>query len=104
MAGYVLSPLAADDLEDVFDYTLTTWGFEQFERYRKRLNQALDKIAQEPEVVGSRSRDDLFPGCRVFRVEHHYLVYRKGPKAIEVGRVLHERMNFEVQTSGPIFS
>lgn len=104
MVGYLLSPLAEADLEDIFDYTLSTWGLEQFLRYRDQLNTALEKIAGDPNTVGSRPREDLFPGCRVFRVEHHYLVYRKGARGIEVGRVLHERMDFELQTGSDLFS
>ena len=104
MPGWILSPLAEADLEDIFEYTLSRWGEEQFYVYRDKLTAALNTIALDPEVVGSRSREDLFQGCRIFRVEHHYLVYRRGRDGIEVGRVLHERMNFESQTSGRIFS
>ena len=104
MVGYLLSPLAEADLEDIFDYTLSTWGVDQLLRYRDQLNAALEKIVADPNPVGSRPRDDLFSGCRVFRAEHHYLVYRKGTRGIEIGRVLHERMNFEFQTRSDIFS
>ena len=97
MAAYLLSPLAADDLEGIFEYTLTTWGEDQFERYRRAITSALEAVAADPMLPGSKARDDLLPGCRFFRVEHHYLVYRNGERGIEVGRILHERMNFEIQ-------
>jgi hypothetical protein len=54
-------------------------------------------FAENPTAPGSRLRDDLFPGCRIFRVEHHYLVYRFQDDVIEVGRILHERMSFDTQ-------
>ncbi len=62
-----------------------------------------EAVAADPMLAGSKARDDLLPGCRFFRVEHHYLVYRCGPHGIEVGRILHERMNFEVRVADEAF-
>ena len=76
MAGYVLSPLAVADLEGIFEYTLLTWGEEQLDRYRRVLVVALESLAKNPSAGGSKAREDLMKGCRFFRVEHHYIVYR----------------------------
>lgn len=103
MARYVLSPLAVADLEGIFEYTLLTWGEEQFERYRGAITIALESLAKNPSARGSKARDDLMTGCRFFRVEHHYIVYRIGTDGIEVGRILHEQMNFERQVGGDAF-
>lgn len=100
MASFLLSPLAADDLEGIFEYTLARWGEEQFERYRRASTKALEAVAADPMLPGSKARDDLLPGCRFYRVEHHYLVYRSGEHGIEVGRILHERMDFELRVGG----
>lgn len=97
LPAYLLSPLAAEDLEEIFEYTLLNWGEEQFERYRRAITKALDSVAADPMLPGSKARDDLLPGCRFFRVEHHYIVYRYREGRVEVGRILHERMNFEIQ-------
>ena len=103
MPGYVLSPQAADDLESIFEYTLVQWGEEQFERYRRSLTRALEAVGEDPMLPGSRAREDLMPGCRFYRVEHHYIAYRKGKGVVEVGRILHERMNFELHVSDESF-
>lgn len=103
MSRYVLSPLAVADLEDVFEYTLLTWGEEQFERYRKAMVLAFESLAKNPLARGSKARDDLMKGCRFYRVEHHYIVYRIGKDGIEVGRILHEKMNFELRIGGDSF-
>ncbi len=84
MPAYLLSPQAAADLEGIFEYTLLTWGEEQFDRYRQAITKALEAVAADPMLTGSKARDDLLPGGRFFRVEHHYLVYRCGPHGIEV--------------------
>ena len=103
MADYILSPLAVADLEVIFEYTLQTWGEEQFDRYRRALTLALESLAKNPLARGSKARDDLMTGCRFFRVEHHYIVYRRAKDGIEVGRILHERMNFERQLEDDSF-
>ncbi|MDA7511165.1 type II toxin-antitoxin system RelE/ParE family toxin [Verrucomicrobia bacterium] len=95
MAGYVLSPQANADLVSIYEYTLTTWGVEQFHVYRKHLENALSTIATDPMLRGSKARDDILRGCRFLQVEHHYIVYRLGKYSVEVGRILHERMHFE---------
>ncbi|MCW1883478.1 type II toxin-antitoxin system RelE/ParE family toxin [Luteolibacter flavescens] len=104
MAAYFLSPLAVADLEGILEYTLANWGEEQFDRYRKAMTLALESLARTPLARGSKARDDLMQGCRFFRVEHHYIVYRSSPHGIEVGRILHERMNFELQVEGDPFT
>jgi plasmid stabilization system protein ParE len=96
--------LAAADLEGILEYTLLTWGEEQFDRYRRDLTLALESLAKNPLARGSKARDDLMTGCRFFRVEHHYIVYRASRRGIEVGRILHERMNFERQVGDDSFS
>jgi toxin ParE1/3/4 len=103
VSRYILSPLAVADLEAIFEYTLLTWGEEQFDRYRKALSAALESLAVDLFTRKSKARDDLMEGCRFFRVEHHFIVYRVAKERIEVGRVLHERMDFERQIGGDAF-
>ncbi len=103
MGHYVLSPLAGADLDGIYDYTYEQWGAEQFDIYRKAIAHALEEISSNPYIPGSRSRDDLFSGCRIFRVKHHYLVYRVQNERVEIGRILHKRMNFDIQVTAKFF-
>ena len=95
MAGYVLSPLAEEDLRGINRYTIREHGVEQFRTYRAYINKALKEVAENPMCLGSKERDDLVKGCRSYRVQHHYLFYRLGGDRIQIGRVLHGAMNFE---------
>ena len=103
MSNYILSKQADADLEGIYQYTLDKWGIEQFNLYRKQINVALETVAKEPKSIQSKAREDLASGCRFYHVAHHYIVYRIGKKCIEVGRVLHEKMNFEKQVSDTVF-
>lgn len=100
MSRYVLSPQADADLVGIYEYTLVEWGVKQFDVYRRQLENALNAIAANPMLSRSKARDDILTGCRFYRVEHHYIVYRIGADGVvEVGRILHERMHFEQQVT-----
>lgn len=104
MAEYILSKSADADLRNIYEYTLENWGVEQFHLYREQIDDALEKISKDPELINSKAREDLAPGCRLYHVQHHYIVYRIGKKCIEIGRILHERMNIGKQVSEDAFS
>lgn len=103
MNNYILSKQADADLEKIYKYTLNTWGIEQFNLYREQINLALEFISKKPKSIQSKAREDLAHGCRFYRVAHHYIVYRISKNRTEVGRILHEKMNFEKQISSNFF-
>lgn len=84
MAKYVLSLQVEDDLEGIYEYTLTTWGVDQFHIYRKAIEEALGAVAANPMLPGSKARDDLLEDVRLYRVEHHYIAYRIRRRRVEV--------------------
>ena len=92
---YKLSEYAEKDLAGIFDYTLQTWGEEQFRRYRDKLQEALDEICKNPLSVRSKSRDELFKGCRSFSAGKHVILYRVKEVRVEIARVLHQSMDLE---------
>ena len=94
MNGYRLSKLADEDLLSIFRYTLETWGVDQVSIYLHLLEAARDHIAQNPLSPGSKARDDLAPGCRIFRSGKHCFVYRINDGIVEIARILHESMDF----------
>ena len=95
MSGYRLSKLADEDLLSIFRYTIETWGVDQVLIYLQLLEAATDQIVQNPFSVGSKAREDLAPGCRIFRSSKHYFVYRIKGGIVEIARILHESMDFE---------
>jgi len=81
---------AEDDLLNIGDYTLRTWGKAQAARYLGELEVCCQMLAANP-VLG-RPCDDVRPGLR--RLEHgkHVVFYRQEPGGILVSRILHQRM------------
>ena len=100
---YVLSPQADTDLASIYEYTITTWGVDQFHAYRQQIEAAIQAIVANPSLPRSKERNDLLNGVRFFRVEHHYIAYRIRTDVVEIGRILHESMDFESQVSDADF-
>lgn len=86
-----LTPRAARDLEDIFDWSAETWGTEQAARYVRSLQAAMERILRFPEL--GRPIDDIKAGVRILPVESHIVVYRRSADAIGVVRILHGRMD-----------
>ena len=84
--------LADKDLEEILDYTITTWGIGHFRRYRKMLFEGFAAIG-EPLHLLSKSRDDLFEGARIYPVGRHFLLYYVSGEQVILARILHKQMD-----------
>jgi toxin ParE1/3/4 len=93
MTGYVLSPRAQADIDEIWDYTADQWGDDQAERYIRDLRRAIETIARNPNR--GRSCDFIRPGYRKFPVGAHMILFRLIADGINVVRILHQSMDFE---------
>jgi toxin ParE1/3/4 len=87
----VLSELAALDLADILQYTFEQWGERQMDLYAAKLNRGLRQLAVNPHL--GKPREDWYPGCRCFPLEHHLVVYAVVEHEIRVARFFHERVD-----------
>jgi toxin ParE1/3/4 len=87
----VLSELAALDLADILQYTFEQWGGQQMNLYAAKLNRGLRQLAVNPQL--GKPREDWYPGCRCFPVEHHLVVYAVVGHEVCVARFFHERVD-----------
>ena len=94
MSGYVLSPAARADLEQIWDYTAATWDDDQAENYVRDIQRAIERVVDNPMI--GRVCDDVRPGYRKHPVGSHILYYRiHGVDVIDVVRILHQRMDVD---------
>jgi toxin ParE1/3/4 len=105
MAGFRFSRPARADLEHLLEVSLERWGADGQARYRGLLEAALQVIASDPEGPVTRDRGLLGAGLRSLHLRHvrrahgvhdpvHILYYRwTRSGAVEVVRILHERMD-----------
>ena len=94
MLTYKLSKYAEKDIEQILAYTIETWGIRQFHTYRELITDALKIISADPDTRKFRNREALFPGCRSYPFGKHIIFFRIKNEAIEIVRILHQKMDF----------
>ena len=60
MAGFLLSPAARTDLDNIWDYTIREWGEAQAERYTRDIQTACEGLASGKRI--SRSAENIRAG------------------------------------------
>jgi toxin ParE1/3/4 len=95
MSGFILSPQAQRDLDDIWNYTLTQWGLEQATLYIRQIQAAIEAVAAMPTL--GRRCDTIRPGYRRFPTGSHVLFFRLVPQGVDIVRILHSRMDAETQ-------
>ena len=90
---FVLTPRAAADLDDIWDYTADRWGLDQAETYTRQLAKDIQTVADKPSR--GRQCDEVRAGYRKYPSGSHVLFYRLTDDGIDIVRILHERMDPE---------
>jgi toxin ParE1/3/4 len=86
MARVVLSPQAAEDILDIWDF-IADDSFLEADRWVDRLDEKLGLWATQP-LIG-RLRDELAPGLRSIPFGRYMVFFMPMPDGIDVVRVLH---------------
>jgi toxin ParE1/3/4 len=81
---------AENDLLEIGDYTLRTWGKTQATRYLADLEACCQILADNPAL--GRPCDDVRPGLRRAERGKHVVFYRQKLGFILISRILHQSM------------
>ncbi len=84
---YILSEIADKDLEDIFDYTLDEFGFDQAEKYLLEIEEIFQNLIVNPQI--GKKRDEIKKGLYSFPKDNHIIFYRILDNHIRIVRVLH---------------
>lgn len=105
MSGWTvrLADRAAQDVEDIFDWTLEQFGPLQLESYTDVINDALEVLNAGPQLIDVRRRPELGDDVATLHVARHgnkgrhQLVFRVDETTclIEILRVLHDSMDLQ---------
>jgi toxin ParE1/3/4 len=93
MSGYVLTPRAQADLDEIWNYTARRWNEGQADRYILEIQRAIEIVAHDPQR--GRPYDDIRSGYRKYLAGSHFLFFRIVADGIDVVRILHQSMDFE---------
>ncbi|MNK31092.1 Toxin ParE1 [compost metagenome] len=84
---YILSEVADEDLDDIFDYTLDEFGFDQAEKYLLEIEEVFQSLLLNPEL--GKARNEIKQGLYSFPKDNHIIFYRILENHIRIVRVLH---------------
>ena len=97
-----LGAVAELDLANILKWTTENFGARQARLYRTTLVHAIGELVNGPDIAGSKARDEIMPGLRTLHIARHgrhgrhLLLYRvANGRVIEIGRILHDRMDLE---------
>jgi toxin ParE1/3/4 len=86
---------AEADLIDIWLFIYKAWGEAQADRYLDELEVRMERLTRNPRM--GKSRELLRPGYRSWPVGRHIVFYRIDEAEVTVVRVLHEKMDPEIQ-------
>jgi toxin ParE1/3/4 len=97
-----LGAAAELDFANILKWTTENFGARQSRIYRDTLIRAIGELANNPDVAGSKARDEIMPGLRTLHVARHgrsgrhFLLYRiVNGRIVEIGRILHDQMDLQ---------
>jgi toxin ParE1/3/4 len=90
---YRISKKAVADLDEIWFYTVEKWSLAQADRYYSLIFNEIDHICETPTT--GRVMDHIRKGYRAAKVKSHLIFYRIVDEAIEITRILHERMDID---------
>ena len=91
MRTYRLTPAAVRDLSSIWEDTEERWDAQQAETYLAEIRAAIERVAQRPER--GRSCDDVREGYLRYAIGNHVIFYIANSHAVDVIRILHQRMD-----------
>lgn len=86
-----LSQEAREDLRSIWMYSADRWGAQRANRYVETIRTAITGLTNGK--TASRSAEGVLPGCRRAICGRHVVYFREDGDAVEVIRVLHQRMD-----------
>jgi len=86
-----VTPAAEQDLNQIWQYTVDLWGTHQAVQYVRELKSTCQALASG-EGVG-QSVEHIRPGYRRAKSGKHILYYRETNTTLIIIRILHERMD-----------
>lgn len=92
MKALLFSPLAQNDIERIWDYTVTEWGLTQAESYTRDIQKDCEQLAKG-NATGRKV--DVREGFLKYPTGSHHIYYKETKTMLEVIRILHSAMDVE---------
>ena len=90
---FKISKKAISDLEEIWLYTVEHWSVEQADRYYNLIFEEIAYICKNENA--GKPMEHVRKGYKVAKVKSHLIFYKITNDAIEIVRILHERMDID---------
>ena len=87
-------PQAVKDLESIYEFTFLSWGSPQAEKYQDELYDYMITICQNPQIGAIYYFKK--GNYRMLNANRHLIFYRQTNVEIVVVRILHERVELNL--------
>ena len=84
---YELSQEADNDLDNIYDYSVGHFGFEQADKYLLGFELVFENLCVDPKL--GRERSEFWKDLRSISYQSHIVFYRILKHKIRIVRVLH---------------
>ena len=91
MSKYQLTNEAALELDKIYEYSITTFGIEQAQKYVIDLHDTFELLADNPKL--GRNCSYIKKHYRKHEHQRHIIYYKVVEKGILIARVLGEKQN-----------
>jgi toxin ParE1/3/4 len=92
--SFKISAKAAEDIRNIWLYTLEHWSKEQADRYVNLIFDEIEYLAANP--FSGKDKSHIRKNYRCAKVKSHLVFYKiNDENNIEIIRVLHQRMDIE---------
>ncbi|MBL4744693.1 MAG: type II toxin-antitoxin system RelE/ParE family toxin [Cycloclasticus sp.] len=88
-----LTPDAADDIENIAEYTFDKWGEIKQYAYLVKIYEAIDHISDNEKI--GKERNDIKKGYRAYDINEYLLFYRILENHIDILGVTGSERNFK---------
>jgi plasmid stabilization system protein ParE len=100
MARFWITPTAQNHIRNALSNTRDKWGHNQAVKYRQKLEQGLQHIADNHHTFNSPHRNELAKDTTfsIHLIEHHYVAFQKHDKnIIIIAGIFHESMDIKTR-------
>lgn len=88
---------AAQDLDDIWNYTAQVWSPLQAETYLAGIQRTIQTLAEMPEI--GRLRTEITPPVRTHPSAEHLIIYQFDALNLTIIRIVHNRRHWSVLLS-----
>jgi len=84
---------AVNDIRDILQYSLDSWGTSQQDEYASAIDRAIDQLAHVP--FSGTLMSEKFPHRRRLPLKEHVIIYRVDAAIVTILRIVHKRRDFD---------